>query len=423
MGVYSNNRFAFNEGYGSFVEDVEPDLSYFGQAGADRILAEAAQNDLKMFDAIIANDFQEAYLTKAMNEGADYADQIVALQEASASGIFGRLKEFLKKIWAKIKGLIESFLTKIRGAVTSDNKKLVDKFKKQITSNSSKLSKMKFKWSKPTGKEMDYSEAIYKTKAEDKVIYIMGVNSFDAMSANTHHTLQVAADRCYELEKEIGDEDYDDKQLSELSGISNTSVADFTKDAHEFFFEDEDEEDGTFGSLMTSIMSMLINSKDFIKSLEKAQQNIDKYFREQIKRAQKMEDVALKAVGREKDSDYKIGTIKADGTKGGGDKINNAGNGGAAVGKILNYNGSEITAAMLMAKIGSNLQQYFSHLQTNITKCANADMAACQFHIKQCRRVWIQAASFAVKPVKEDAMLFDAIGESADFETDQLIGY
>ena len=172
MGVYSNNRFAFNEGYGSFVEDVEPDLSYFGQAGADRILAEAAQNDLKMFDAIIANDFQEAYLTRAMNEGADCADQIVALQEASASGIFGRLKEFLKKIWAKIKGLIESFLTKIRGAVTSDNKKLVDKFKKQIVSNSSKLSKMKFKWSKPTNKAMEFGESVYKTKVEDKVIDI-----------------------------------------------------------------------------------------------------------------------------------------------------------------------------------------------------------------------------------------------------------
>ena len=407
MGVYSNNRLAFNEGYGSFVEDVEPDLSYFGQAGADRILAEAAQNDLKMFDAIIANDFQEAYLTKAMNEGANCADQIVALQEASVGGIFGRLKEFLKKIWAKIKGLIESFITKIRGAVTSDNKKLVDKFKKQINNGSSKLSKMKYKWSKPK-KELTFGIGEkYKSDTADAVRKILASDSYDAISSS-----KGLAKDCYDLEKALEDDDYDDKELSRIidNKITATSVSDFAKDAHEYFFEDEDEEDGTFNSIQTNIMSTLINSETNTKNLRKAQESLDKYFKEEIKKAQKMEDTALKAVGHEKDSDWSISRN------------------GPSVNKVqanddVTYNGSKIKAPALWAKIGATLQNYFSHLQSNYTRILNAEMAAITFNIKQCRRVWIQAASYAVKSVKEDAMLFDAIGESADFETDQLIGY
>lgn len=422
MGVYSNNRFAFNEGYGSFVEDVEPDLSYFGQAGADRILAEAAQNDLKMFDAIIANDFQEAYLTKAMNEGANCADQIVALQEASVGGIFGRLKEFLKKIWAKIKGLIESFLTKIRGAVTSDNKKLVDKFKKQINNGSSKLSKMKYKWSEPKNGLTFGLEKKYEAKGTSMVESIMGIGGSFTSATKAPNEI---AKSCYALEKELGKDDYDDEQLSKY--VPSTSVADFAKDAHEHFFEDEDEEDGTFGSKMTEIMSTLTNAEKNTKDITKAQEALDKYFREQIKNAQKMEDTAIKAVGNEKTSTYTMDSgHKQDSFTA---PIGYAGNDTKdklythQLDEKIDYGDSKITIPNLFAKVGATLQQFFSRYQTNLTRLLNAEMAARTFHIKQCRRVWIQAASYAVKSVKEDAMLFDAIGESADFETDQLIGY
>jgi hypothetical protein len=46
-------------------------------------------------------------------------------------------------------------------------------------------------------------------------------------------------------------------------------------------------------------------------------------------------------------------------------------------------------------------------------------MNACTFDIKQSRRVWIQAASARTKK-NESYDMMQAIGESADFETDLL---
>lgn len=435
MGVYSNNRLVFSEGYASEVEAPEPDTRYYGNDGASRILAEAATNDLKMFEAIIGNDMQQAYVENAINEGADLEDKLMALQEAATGGIFSKLKEFLKKIWEKITGLIMSFVRKIQGAVTSDNKKLVDKFKKSITTNSTKLKKMKFKFSKPTGnayKKPLTPDAI-NGEISDKTDEIFGMGQDianltvgsswgdDWAGSKGEYIQDSIAKARIALEKELDKDDWEDKALSDF--IGSTTVNDFVKDAHEFFFEDEDELDGEFGKYQTYFMSTLTNAKTTTDNLDKSKREIDKHFSKAIKDAEKFGNAAIKLVGK-KDTSSDASDFKHRSASG---KSTTAFSKSAMTDDTndeLNKAASGITtAAAEFSKAANAIQRWYTAYQGVCTKLMNAQMAAASFEIKQARRIWTQAASFVERPVKEDALLFDAIGEAADFETDQLINY
>lgn len=421
MGVYSNNRMLFSEGYAGNVEAPEPDMSYFGADGANRILAEAAANDLAMFTAVISNDIDQAYVTNAIKEGAALDDQLQSLEEAAAGGIFSKLGEFLKKIWKKITGLIMSFITKIRGSVTSDNKKLVDKFKKKIMANSSIYKDMKYKWSEPRQQDFGYKKPLSKEAVSGECLkrknIILGDGADLSWSKdNTNGALSNSAINVYdttvELNEELDKDDFEDKQLGNFIDTTTTS-SDFAKDAHEFFFDDENEEDGTFGSKSTDIMSVLTGAKDKIKNLEKTKDDIDKFFKDDLRVIEKWTNTALKYAGTN-DKDY---------------TYTDRGISSAVVRKELGdtptkYGKENLTTAAIHSRAGSALQRFYSAYQQIVTKLLSAQMAALTFHIKQCRRVWIQAASYAdrhgTRNVKEDAMLFDAIGEAADFDTDQL---
>lgn len=411
MGVYSSGRLAFTEGYASEVEIPEPNTSYYGHDGANRILAEAAVNDLAMFEAIIGNDIQQAYVENAINEGAELGTELEALQEAAAGGIFSRLKDFLKKIWEKITGLIMSFIRKVQGAVTTDNKKLVDKFKKAITTNGTKLKKMKFKWSKPLHPDFTYgagkgvTPADIKSTAAAKVETVFGAAadlSKDEVSQGKAKIVKGYNDLNADLDKD----DWEDEQLTHY--IGSTTVAEFATDAHKFFFDDEDTVDGEFSSIQLDVMGTLTGSKDKLKGLEDNKKKIDDYFKKAIREVEQFTDRAAKAVGDDKST--KTWTQKK-------------GNVPMTATGTVQDNGVEITNAVAMTRAGAAVQRFYSMYQSVITKVLNAQMAAVSFHIKQCRRVWTQAAAFVERPVKEDALLFDAIGEAADFETDQLIGY
>lgn len=432
MGVYSNSRFAYNEGYTSVVEDVEPDTSYFGVDGANRILYEAALNDMALFDAVIANDIQQAYTESAINEGADLNDQLVSLQEAAAGGVFSRLKEFIKKVWEKITGLIMSFVRKVEGAVTSDNKKLVDKFKKSITTNSTKLKKMKFNWSdqKANAKDFTFKNGITKSdftnKCTDKVDKIFGSgNDLKNMVVGTDYTDSKMYMHYTDLEKELDDDDWENKALSDY--VPNTTTEDFVKDAHEYFFEDDEEKDGEFSKYQTDIMSSLMNSKDLIKGFKKNQTEVDTYFKKAIAGASKFTESVSKYINANKDTVNPTTVLRkaksaSDSTP--GDMAVSTAKAGEGIKIPIPTQGTvKVNLFSELTKAGNTVQRYYSCMQTLSTKLLNAQMAAVTFHIKQCRRVWIQAASFAERPVKEDALLFDAIGEAADFDTDQLIGY
>ena len=123
MGIFVNNRTKLGNGYGSVVANE----NYSGIEGAMQILIDGARNDQALFEALIATDMMEIELINCNESG-----RVAALQEASAGGIFERIKEFLSKMWKKLKGLVLSFIDKLKAKFTSDNVKLVNKFAKAV---------------------------------------------------------------------------------------------------------------------------------------------------------------------------------------------------------------------------------------------------------------------------------------------------
>ena len=120
------------------VEPLAEATGYKGEIGARMALIESVQNERALFNAIIESDFQEVNM---LREGAD----IEALTESSLAGMGSKIKEFLKKVWEKIKALITSFNTMITTVIIRDNKNLVDYYRTEALKKD--LSKMKYKWS------------------------------------------------------------------------------------------------------------------------------------------------------------------------------------------------------------------------------------------------------------------------------------
>lgn len=338
MGVYSIDTHGATN-----IPVVEADMSYHGAAGAQRILAECYQNDLAFFEGVIANDFKTAV---GLREGTILESEMQAITEGTISGFFSKLKELVKKVWAKIKGLIKNFMIKINAICTGDNKKLVNKYKKEVLKKD--LSKMKFKWSKPTGN------------------YIMFERLINALNV----------DRQLEEDKEEKARD----ELYKIMTNGKCDSEDFQKEAHEYLFDDEDEYEGLSDAdtSVSDIISVLTNSSTTLKTLNKSQSNIDKLFRSINKEIDKKEKDIIKRIPEDKAAEDEL--------------------------KVLH-----------------NIQRGINLVNTVATDGVNADITGVKFHVAQCRRVFIKAATYNPKSVKEDAIYVEAACEVSDNELEDAI--
>lgn len=170
-------------------------------------------------------------------------------------------------------------------------------------------------------------------------------------------------------ESEVDDSEFIDKILSHILG-SSTTEADFEKDAWEMIFGDVEEVEGLDSSRLSYIIDILKTAKDVKKGIDKSQSNADKYFKNAFKDIDNKEKELKKDADNNKDALAELNTLY---------KATNL------VQKAVNMN---ISLAIKVHK----------------------------FECAQCRRVFVQAAAFNEKAVKEDAILFDAIGECAEFD-------
>lgn len=129
-------------------DSIGLDESYTGADGLYRIMEESEINKHSIFEHVIGCDFVEA----ATNNGMMLESELEAINEASGSGIFGKVIEFFKKLGEKIKGIIQNIIDRLTAVFTKDGKSLVNKFKKKINE---KLNKgeysdehFKYKWCK-----------------------------------------------------------------------------------------------------------------------------------------------------------------------------------------------------------------------------------------------------------------------------------
>lgn len=347
MGVYSSNRTQLGM-YNS--DEIVANENYYGVVGACQMMLEGFQNDQAIFESVLAADFMEAV---AVQEGAvEYS----VVNEASVGGFIDKLKELVKKIWEKIKGLFQTFITKINNVVIRDNKKFVDKYKKEVFSKN--LGKMKYKWAEP--KDAGFTALCDKAEVKELTNAMDKCNS---KSADELKKLAEAADN--------GD------MLEELLGCE---PKEFNKEMHEKCFDDEEEVEGLSSSRLTECVDILINSRKSLKDIEDAKKLTDKAFSDMLKTIEKSRTALLKNIP-EKDEAKRAETDLA------------------------------------MTKLNTT-QKLISVANTAVSKVVSVLMTETKFGIKQARRVFAQAAAFNPKAVKENALLVEAVADAAEYEVE-----
>ena len=363
MGVFSTNR--SHLGYVG-TENIVANENYVGGVGALQMTLEGYQNDQALFEAVLGMDFQEAY---ALHEGVE----LEVFTEASAS-------QFIEKI----KGLFQTFITKFNGVVMRDNKAFVDKYKKAVSIKD--LSKMKYKWAEPKG-----IENVTMSSVEAAVVGRLN----EIKDCKTDSDLE-------KINEELNDPDELDKILSELLGKGNTTdKKSFNKDFRDLMFEDEEEEEGLKNDRLMKIISVL-SEKKTISDMEKTKKEFDKYFSKLLNEISKLSNTIGKdALDKDKAGNYEI--------KNASSSKNNVKD---------KYNKGEASKAV--AKFNA-MQKSISLYQTGINMFVGRYIEENKNYIKQCRRVFAQAASFNPKAVKENALLVEAFGEAAEFELHTLI--
>lgn len=363
MGVYSSNRSQIGM-YNS--DEIIANENYVGEIGALQMMTEGLQNDQAIFESIITADFMEAV---AVNEGTN----LEVFTEAGAGGFIDKMKELVKKAWEKIKGLFATFIAKINNVIVRDNKKFVDKYKKEVLAKN--LGKMKYKWAEP------------KENGLASVTQAAGALIDSGMSK-----CAISAD-FKKVAEECDNGDY-------LESLLGCEPKEFAKEAHEKCFADEEEEEGLASGRITDCMDILINSSKTLKEVEKVKTEADKTFSKMLKAIDKARNEVLKSIpggkGAGEDKTVKIGDTDAGQSYNTGDKASKD---------------SAMTRLNCMTKV-------ISISNTFMSKSSAAVIAETKFGIKQARRVFAQAAAFNSKAVKENALLVEAAGEAAEYEVE-----
>lgn len=361
MGLYSNNR--------TSLSDVEiPALEgYNGNVGVATAMLEAAQDDLKFFDMIIARDFQEAEMNAAgyTNE----SEEMTVVTEGVLQSAWGRIVEFFKKLAGKVKAIFSSVLAKINGTIIRDNKKLVEKYRKAVLAKN--LKDMKYKWAEPTGKSIDV-DAI--TSEYNKAVA-------EVKSLSGHTSDEAGAETVNKKVNDILDDNaFLEALYSAALGGKKVEAGEFAKEVKEYCFKDVEDMDEGAQSKLTTVMSDLINSKKQLSDLENKQKTIIKSCNEEVKKAQKAADEASKNVPD------KEGKVAA----------------GARV-KLAEANGVHRLAIVY---------------QTALLAACREAVNMAKFEIAQNRAFFTKAAAYNPKANNESADLFDAIDEAVEFDVE-----
>lgn len=355
MGVYSSNRTQLGM-YNS--DEIIANESYIGVAGAFQMMVEGFQNDQAIFESVLANDFAEAI---AVQEGTG----VEVVNEASVGGFIEKMKELVKKAWEKIKGLFQTFLAKFNNVIIRDNKKFVDKYKKEVLTKN--LSKMKYKWAAPKEGELDALEKLVNAASVDVAVLMD-----DCMSKDI---------------KQINEKADNGDLLEDLLGCD---PKEFAKESHEACFGDLDEVEGLDSSRLTYCMNVLLGSAKTIKRVEKAKADADKVYSTMLKQIDKAKNTVAKNFPKDDQTSVKISDDH-----------------GAVSGK----------ATDVMAKLNT-MTKVINIGNTAMSRLSGVLITETKFEIKQARRVFAQAAAFNAKAVKENALLVEAAGDAAEYEVE-----
>lgn len=267
MGIFSQNIKPSLDG-----ATVEAAVGYGGVDAGARIKLEGYQNDMALFTAIIESDFNAA---RATHEGA--VNEATAITEGTVGSIFAKIKDFFKKLWEKLKGMIQSFMVKFVAIFVRDNKELVKKYSKQI--------EKQFRDSKRKYDEMEFkmTEGYYK--------YLTGEFKFDKLD------MAGAAD-AYSIKDWMSDdtldklkEGIDNNIIGDIKslGVSISELSEFKKELDNTFVGEKETYTGYTKALNDSVEKELTNGAKTISAAQQEKKKVDSEMKKLVNKASSAE--------------------------------------------------------------------------------------------------------------------------------------
>ena len=360
---------------------VEAAEGYPGGIGCQIAALEAAQTDFSFLTAFVQSDAREIGMVR---EGAGN-EEMYSMLEGAISDAWDKLKEWIKKIWEKIKGIFKSFIARLEDFMGKNGYAYYEKYRK-ILFDGTPIKDLKAKYSKVD------DTALSKLLTGLK----MGEVLPDALDDSSTGVVKVNDDKD---QSEIVDE-----FLSKLLDDS-TDKKSFKKDFHDKCFESEVNEDLETGSIPTYV-KYISDKKSIIEKFEKQRDLIDKGLK---KISNDIDKMALHAID---------------------DKVKNKANtsddgiadGDTYVGFDSNNKPKKVYKKANQSRI-ARAQRRVSAVQSAITTYNSASMEAGKFAIAQSRRLAAVIVAYKMRHKNEgfsgvemSDKLYTIIGEAAEYE-------
>ena len=358
---------------------VEAAEGYSGGIGCQIAALEAAQTDFSFLTAFVESDAREIGMVR---EGAG-VEEMHAMLEGAISDAWNKLKEWIKKIWEKIKGIFKSFIARLEDFMGKNGYAYFEKYRK-VLYDGTPIKDLKAKYSKVDDKEL---EKLLTGRELEKVFF----NAFDDSAVVVNDD----KDQSEIVEEYLG------KMLGE-----STDKKSFKKDFHDKCFESESTEDLESGKI-AEYVKYISDKKSIIEKFEKQRDTIDKGLKKISNSIDKMASKALddKIKNKSKTEDE------------GETAINNDYVGFAPNGKLTKATGDASQSMIARA------QRRVSAVQSALTSYNSAAMEAGKFAIAQSRRLAAVIVSYkmrhkneAFSGVEMSDELYTIIGEAAEYE-------
>ena len=357
---------------------VEAAEGYSGGVGCQIAALEATQTDFSFLTAFVESDAREIGMVR---EGAG-VEEMHAMLEGAISDAWNKLKEWVKKIWEKIKGIFKAFIARLEDFMGKNGYAYFEKYRK-VLYDGTPIKDLKAKYSKVDDKEL---EKLLIGRELENVL----PDAFD------DKTVVVNDDKD---QSELVDE-YREKMLDE-----STDKKSFKKDFHDKCFDTESTEDLESGKIQEYV-KYISDKKSIIEKFEKQRDNIDKGLKKISSSIDKMASKALDDKVKNKSNTSDEGVYSTTDYVGFGKD-----------------NKPDKAYKNASQSIIARAQRRASAVQSALTSYNSAAMEAGKFAIAQSRRLAAVIVAYKMRHKNEGFSgvemsdeLYTIIGEAAEYE-------
>ena len=361
---------------------VEAAEGYPGGIGCQIAALEAVQTDFSFLTAFVQSDAREIGMVR---EGAGN-EEMYSMLEGAISDAWDKLKEWIKKIWEKIKGIFKSFIARLEDFMGKNGYAYYEKYRK-ILFDGTPIKDLKAKYS----------------KVDDTALskLLTGLDMSKVLpNALNERTVVVDDDKD---QSELIDE-----YLVKMFGES-TDKKSFKKDFHDKCFESEVNEDLESGDIQTYV-KYISDKKSIIEKFEKQRDLIDKGLKKISSDIDKMASKAIDDKVKNKADTDDEGLATVVGYTGFGSDNKPVAN---DIKKLHKAPQSRLAHA----------QRRVSAVQSALTTYNSASMEAGKFAIAQSRRLAAVIVAYKMRhknegfsDVEMSDELYTIIGEAAEYE-------